>query len=70
MTSLSGGSDNGTRAGEPPQHRVCARCGTETDSIPPTWTCSVENGTCRYFCDRCSRENLRAIESRLDSSWW
>jgi hypothetical protein len=30
----------------------------------------MENGVRRFFCDACSRENLRAIEGRLDSSWW
>ncbi|MFI9719155.1 hypothetical protein ACIHFE_05770 [Streptomyces sp. NPDC052396] len=50
---------------------VCARCGaTAADGAPPTWTCSVENGSRRYFCDDCARANLRAIEGRLDSSWW
>ncbi|MFE2260503.1 hypothetical protein [Streptomyces griseosporeus] len=70
MTSLPGGSDNGARADEPRQRLVCARCGAEARTPPPTWTCSVENGSRRYFCDTCSRENLRAIESRLDSAWW
>jgi hypothetical protein len=50
---------------------VCARCGTPAAGSPPvTWTCSVENGIRQYFCDACSRENLRAIEGRLDSAWW
>lgn len=50
---------------------VCARCGTlSPDGAPPTWTCSVENGTRQYFCVACARANLRAIEGRLDSSWW
>ncbi|WP_171167009.1 hypothetical protein [Streptomyces sp. I05A-00742] len=49
---------------------TCARCGTKADGPPPTWTCSVENGTRRYFCDDCARANIRAIEGRLDSSWW
>jgi hypothetical protein len=49
---------------------VCARCGTRSDGPQPTWTCSVENGNRHYFCDACSRENLRAIEGRLDSAWW
>ncbi len=49
---------------------MCSRCGTAADGRPPTWTCSVENGTRHYFCDTCSRENLRAIEGRLDSTWW
>ncbi|MFF4404236.1 hypothetical protein ACFY2W_17795 [Streptomyces sp. NPDC001262] len=49
---------------------TCARCGTAADGTPPTWTCSVENGTRRYFCDACARANIRSIEGRLDSSWW
>ncbi|MET7738224.1 hypothetical protein ABZT02_44140 [Streptomyces sp. NPDC005402] len=49
---------------------VCARCGTRAEGSPPTWTCSVENGARQYFCDTCARENLRAIEGRLDSAWW
>ncbi|RSS61516.1 hypothetical protein [Streptomyces sp. WAC06614] len=50
---------------------VCARCGTPApEGPPPTWTCSVENGARQYFCVDCARANLRAIEGRLDSSWW
>ncbi|MFH8571629.1 hypothetical protein [Streptomyces sp. NPDC017993] len=49
---------------------VCARCGAVAEGAPPTWTCSVENGERRYFCDGCARENIRAIEGRLDSTWW
>ncbi|MFJ8030476.1 hypothetical protein [Streptomyces sp. NPDC096032] len=70
MTSLPGGTDQGSStAGHGPV--LCARCGTLADGPEPvTWTCSVENGVRQYFCDTCSRENLRAIEGRLDSSWW
>ncbi|MGW1891249.1 hypothetical protein ACWCP6_13480 [Streptomyces sp. NPDC002004] len=50
--------------------RVCARCGAVADEPQPTWTCSVENGERQYFCDACARANIRAIEGRLDSSWW
>ncbi|MFI8994524.1 hypothetical protein [Streptomyces sp. NPDC053542] len=57
----SSGSGEGT---------VCARCGAVADGTPTTWTCSVENGTRRYFCESCARTHLRAIESRLDSAWW
>ncbi|MFF0623482.1 hypothetical protein [Streptomyces sp. NPDC004296] len=49
---------------------VCARCGAVAEEPPPTWICSVENGERRYFCDRCARDNIRAIEGRLDSSRW
>ncbi|MEV0173375.1 hypothetical protein AB0I00_19950 [Streptomyces sp. NPDC050803] len=69
MTSLPGGSDNGDSGAER-QPLVCARCGTQAEAPQPTWVCSMENGVRRYFCDACSRENLRAIEGRLDSAWW
>ncbi|MFB7331910.1 hypothetical protein FNH09_24405 [Streptomyces adustus] len=69
MTSLPGGSDD--RDSEPePRLLECARCGRSAEGPRPTWTCSVENGRRRYFCDTCSRDHLRAIEGRLDSAWW
>ncbi|MER5966136.1 hypothetical protein [Streptomyces sp. NPDC002057] len=49
---------------------ACARCGKTADTLPLTWTCSVENGRRTYFCEECARANLRAIEGRLDSAWW
>lgn len=53
---------------------TCDFCGTTAggagDEVPLTWTTAVENGRTRVFCDRCSREHLRAIESKLDSEWW
>ncbi|MCX5416490.1 hypothetical protein [Streptomyces sp. NBC_00059] len=51
---------------------TCARCGTGAEGAdpPPTWLCSVENGRREYICDNCAPEHIRAIESRLDSSWW
>ncbi|MGW7077510.1 hypothetical protein [Streptomyces sp. NPDC054866] len=52
------------------ENLVCHCCGKIAEGAPPTWTCSVENGVRRYFCDSCARENLRAIEGRLDSTWW
>jgi late competence protein required for DNA uptake (superfamily II DNA/RNA helicase) len=54
----------------PEERFSCARCGTTAESLPVTWTCSVENGRRWYFCEDCARANLRAIEGRLDSSWW
>ncbi len=53
-----------------PSRVVCARCGAAADRLPVTWTCSVEGGDRRYFCDTCARANIRAIEGRLDSAWW
>ena len=51
---------------------ICDFCGaTATGDEPPlTWTTAVERDRLRYFCATCSRENLRAIEGKLDSEWW
>ena len=51
---------------------ACAWCGTVAeDGQPPlTWVASVEDGVTKYYCERCSRENLRSIEGRLDPTWW
>jgi hypothetical protein len=52
---------------------TCAFCGQVAeggDEPPITWTSAVEQGTLRHFCDRCSREHLRSMESKLDSEWW
>jgi hypothetical protein len=51
---------------------TCAFCGetAEGEDPPLTWTSAVEQGVLKYFCDRCSREHLRAMESKLDSDWW
>jgi hypothetical protein len=51
---------------------TCAFCGqvAEGDEPPITWTSAVEHGTLNHFCDRCSREHLRSMESKLDSEWW
>lgn len=69
MTSHPGDSDNRSRAAEP-ESLVCARCGARAEGPQPTWTFSVEQGEPRHYCEVCSRENLRAIEGRLDSQWW
>jgi hypothetical protein len=51
---------------------TCDFCGGTVpgETVPLTWTTAVENGRTRVFCDRCSREHLRAIEGKLDSAWW
>lgn len=53
---------------------TCARCGTTVDEPPLTWTTSVEtrgkDKRTVHYCDTCSRENVRAIEGRLDQDWW
>lgn len=50
----------------------CAFCGRSAgaETAPLTWTSAVEGGRTVWFCDVCSREHLRAMESKLDSQWW
>jgi hypothetical protein len=44
--------------------------GARSDALPLTWVTSVENGRTRVYCDRCARDHLRSIESKLHSEWW
>ena len=55
-----------------PERPVCARCGTvaATQTLPLTWSTGVEAGRRHVHCERCAREHVRAIESKLDSAWW
>ena len=51
--------------------KTCDFCGKQAeDDATLTWTTATENGRLRTFCDTCSREHLRAMESKLDSEWW
>jgi hypothetical protein len=59
-----------TATTEPAGPVTCAWCGTTAPELPITWTRSAERGGEKVYCDRCSRENLRAIEGRLDAEWW
>jgi hypothetical protein len=52
---------------------LCATCGAapEDEALARlTWARGVENGRDVWTCDRCSRQHLRSIEGKLDSSWW
>ncbi|MCM2576153.1 hypothetical protein [Streptomyces meridianus] len=51
---------------------VCALCRVASPASPPplSWICSLENGVRTYCCQDCARANIRAIEGRLDTSWW
>ncbi|MGS0688294.1 hypothetical protein ACVBEQ_24570 [Nakamurella sp. GG22] len=49
----------------------CSMCGTTVAAAPITWV--RERDPRRgpvWICDRCARQNLRGIESRLDQEWW
>jgi hypothetical protein len=57
---------------------VCARCGTSLDAEADeqsgmaalSWVSSVEGGRELRYCPACARDNLRAIEGKLDSELW
>ncbi|MEO7071154.1 MAG: hypothetical protein ABI131_11765 [Nostocoides sp.] len=55
---------------------VCGACGAipetaeDADRARLTWSRGTENGRQAWTCDRCSREHLRSIEGKLDSTWW
>ena len=52
---------------------TCTRCGRVADDDSDArliWVLGVENGRKVWTCGRCSRENLRSIEGKLDSAWW
>jgi hypothetical protein len=52
--------------------KTCDFCGRQEadDAKTLAWSTSVENGRTKTFCDSCSRENLRAMEGKLDSEYW
>ncbi len=70
-----GGRRAGPRSGLPLPGclmTACAWCGAAApEGRPPlTWTYSVESGQPRWYCDRCARDHLRAIEGKLDSEYF
>jgi hypothetical protein len=48
----------------------CAVCGTPGEGPPPTWSSQTSERGTTWLCERCTRENLRSIEGRLDEAWW
>ena len=56
---------------EPPTRTSCAVCGTTVEGeLPVTWSSQTSARGLTWLCDRCTRENLRSIEGRLDEAWW
>jgi len=57
---------------------TCALCGTSLDADADeqsgmtalAWVTSVERGRELRYCPACARENLRAIEGKLDAEYW
>lgn len=48
----------------------CSVCGAVADAPPATWTVQAGPRGRSWLCERCTRENLRSIEGRLDEAWW
>jgi hypothetical protein len=49
---------------------TCAVCGTSLEERPATWSLQVSERGARWICERCTRDNLRSIEGKLDEAWW
>lgn len=48
----------------------CAGCGAAGEGPPVTWSSQTGPRGTTWLCERCTRENLRSIEGRLDEAWW
>jgi hypothetical protein len=49
---------------------TCSWCGTTVDAAPVTWTVQTGARGVEYLCDRCTRDNVRQIESSLPTDYW
>ena len=55
---------------QPADAVTCALCGATAESLPLGWSTAVERGRKVAYCERCSRENVRAMEGQLDPEFW
>lgn len=51
---------------------ICDVCGAAAPGVEPplTWAVSMERGRVLRSCESCTRENLRAMEGKLDREYW
>ncbi|MGB8649385.1 MAG: hypothetical protein WCD35_01855 [Mycobacteriales bacterium] len=49
---------------------TCGVCGTSVEDRPATWSLQVGERGRQWLCERCTRDNLRSIEGKLDEAWW
>jgi transposase len=55
----------------PPARATCSACGTTVEGDPPlTWSTSTGPRGRTVVCDRCTRDNVRSIEAKLEQEWW
>ncbi len=48
----------------------CSRCGVTAPEQPLTWSTDPGPRGVRLACDRCTRDNVRSIEAKLDEEHW
>jgi hypothetical protein len=48
--------------------RVCGS--TVEGEAPDDLVVADQRAGLTWLCDRCTRDNLRSIESKLDEAWW
>ena len=73
LPSAVGSAEEAGRMDQEATQHVCATCGRvpQDDSVARlTWALGVVHGRQVWTCDLCSREHLRSIEGKLDSTWW
>lgn len=61
---------SGERVNRPDPAVTCTGCGTPGHGPPITWTSQTGPRGITWLCERCTRDNLRSIEGRLDEAWW
>ena len=67
----AGVPDGGTGSLGPPSPVSCSMCGTTVAQAPLTWMLETDPRRGQiWVCESCARQNLRAIESKLDQAWW
>jgi len=46
-------------------------CGVVAAGPPPlTWSSQSSSRGVTLVCERCTRDNVRAIEAKLEPEWW
>ena len=54
---------------------TCSVCGKVADPAvdgdpPVAWSAEIVDARPSWVCPRCTRDNVRAIEAKLDQNWW
>jgi hypothetical protein len=49
----------------------CDLCGVGAEDEPPlTWSLTMDRGRVMRYCEPCTRQNLRAMEGKLQPEHW